>query len=81
MGGPKLKWDNFTRSSLKHPCKKDCPDRKPGCGAECAKWKEYVEKRNAMYAERLAEAEGNRLSPGRVAMMRGRSGDLDKHKK
>lgn len=42
----------FTRNGLKPPCEKDCPDRKPGCGADCAAWKSYIEKRNAEYANR-----------------------------
>ena len=44
----------FTRNGLKPPCEKDCPDRKAGCGATCASWKEYEAKRNAEYKRREA---------------------------
>ena len=37
------------------PCGRDCPDRKVGCASSCQRWKEYTEKRNARYAERLRE--------------------------
>ena len=35
-----------------HPCKKDCPDRAPGCGATCPDWQKYVKERNAEYEQR-----------------------------
>lgn len=34
------------------PCGKNCPDRAAGCSVTCAKWKAYLEVRNANYAER-----------------------------
>lgn len=39
--------------SPRPPCGKDCADRKPGCGVTCEKWIAYVEKRNAVYKERV----------------------------
>ena len=30
-----------------HPCKKDCPNRKGGCAAECQKWLAYEKKKHA----------------------------------
>ena len=43
---------------MKNPCYKketrtDCPDRKPGCGATCEKWAEYVKLRDAEYERRF----------------------------
>ena len=42
---------------MKNPCYNesthtDCPDRKPGCGATCEKWAEYVKARDAEYIRR-----------------------------
>lgn len=45
-----------------HPCAKDCPDRGPGCGAICEKWKSYVAKRNEEYHRRVAESEKGRAT-------------------
>ena len=54
---------------MKNPCydkttSTDCPDRKPGCGASCEKWAEYVKARDAEYERRyLAKAnERHRIS-------------------
>ena len=49
------------------PCTKDCPRRKPGCGAECPEWQEYLKRREKKYE---ARAEGGRL--GRVKLERRR---------
>ena len=38
---------------MEQPCPRDCPDRKPGCGANCEKWQQYVAARNAAYEARL----------------------------
>ena len=40
-----------------NPCynketKTDCPERYPGCGADCPKWAAYVVKRDAEYIQR-----------------------------
>ena len=40
-----------------HPCKKDCPDRTPGCGATCEEWQKYVKERNAEYEQRAKQQE------------------------
>lgn len=46
------------------PTKTDCPERKPGCGANCPKWAKYVEERNQLYKERNLESViRNTLSP------------------
>lgn len=68
----------FARRELTPPCTQDCQRRKPGCGAKCPEWLEYVEKRNQLYKARAEEAENNRLSPGRVAMMNGKAADRDR---
>ena len=48
---------NFNRISsknaLRHPCAKDCPDRKAKCAVTCEKWAAYVEERNRRYEEKL----------------------------
>lgn len=45
----------WTANGPKPPCGKDCPDRKPGCAADCGKWKAYVAERNANYEKRKTE--------------------------
>jgi hypothetical protein len=52
----------FTRNGLKQPCEQECPDRKPGCGASCEKWKAYVAKRNEEYQRRAVESEKGRAT-------------------
>ena len=42
---------------MKNPCYNtethtDCPERYPGCGADCPKWAAYVVKRDAEYIQR-----------------------------
>lgn len=42
---------------MDNPCynketKTDCPERYPGCGADCPKWAAYVVKRDAEYIQR-----------------------------
>lgn len=42
---------------MKPPCfdektKTDCPRRKPGCGATCEKWQEYMVEREKVYEAR-----------------------------
>ena len=44
------------------PCTKDCPDRYPGCGAKCEKWKAYAKERNEYYKAIIHDIEANRLS-------------------
>ena len=44
------------------PCKKDCPDRYPGCGAKCEKWQAYTKARNAYYQDILHEIQANEMS-------------------
>lgn len=34
------------------PCKRDCPDRAPGCGAKCEKWQQYTQEREKEYDRR-----------------------------
>ena len=43
----------FSTNTLKHPCAKDCPDRKAKCAVTCEKWAAYVEERNRRYEEKL----------------------------
>lgn len=40
----------------------DCTDRKVGCHATCDKYKEYVERGNAIKRARIAEAKRNKGS-------------------
>lgn len=42
-------------NGVQPPCVRDCPGRKPGCGAECEKWQEYITKREALYKQRHLE--------------------------
>ena len=39
------------------PCKRDCPERKAGCGTTCERWQAYVKKRNADYEKRRKQRE------------------------
>ena len=44
-------------AKMDNPCynketKTDCPERYPGCGADCPKWAAYVVKRDAEYIQR-----------------------------
>lgn len=47
-----------------HPCRRDCPDRRGGCHAECTKWKEYERERAVRYEENRRHAEHDGFSPG-----------------
>lgn len=45
---------------MRNPCydpieKIDCPDRRPGCAANCKRWKQYTEKREEMYRQRKTD--------------------------
>ena len=58
-----------------NPCydkktKTDCPDRKPGCGANCEKWAEYVKLRDAEYERRHRENAEKRY---RISTRKGRN--------
>lgn len=37
----------------KQPCHRDCPKRKPGCGATCPDWAAYIKERDEEYQRRL----------------------------
>ena len=44
-------------AKMDNPCynketKTDCPERYPGCGADCPDWAAYVAKRDAEYIRR-----------------------------
>ena len=45
----------------KAPCGRDCPDRKPGCGAVCEKWKQYEAERDAWYKAKFQDSERLKL--------------------
>ena len=38
-------------------CKRDCPGRSPTCHTECAKYKDFVAKRDQTYARRIRAME------------------------
>ena len=47
-----------------HPCKKDCPNRKGGCAAECQEWLAYEKKKYAEYERRAAAARASENTVG-----------------
>lgn len=67
----------YERRGRNQPCAKDCPDRGPGCGANCEKWKAYVAKRNEEYERRLTEGENDRAT---AASKRASQAKLYRHK-
>ena len=60
MNGKDLFNPRFSNNGLKHPCVKDCPDRKAACAVTCEKWKRYVEERDKVYKKRVKETERGR---------------------
>ena len=56
---------------MKQPCKRDCPDRRAGCGATCPEWEKYVKWRNAEYEKRREMWEKkNMIFDGKVKFIR-----------
>lgn len=54
--------------SIRHPCTKDCPNRREGCAVTCEAWQAYTQERDKVYARK---ADGGRL--GRVPWERRRT--------
>ena len=49
-----MSWNPKVKNKIPSPCTKDCANRKPGCGAMCDRFLDYVAERNASYdAERM----------------------------
>lgn len=42
---------------MKQPCQRDCPKRKPGCGATCPDWSKWVAWKEQEYKKRLMNAQ------------------------
>ena len=48
-----MSWNPKVKNEVPSPCGRGCKDRKPGCGASCDRWHDYVAERNAHYDEQL----------------------------
>lgn len=60
------------RNGLRQPCAKDCPDRKPGCVADCERWQAYIEQREEMYRQKRMDTITNDVIVDGMRRMGGR---------
>lgn len=52
-----MTYEQLCAARPKAPCERDCPERKPGCGAVCEKWIQYTAEREKWYAAKLKESQ------------------------
>lgn len=59
---------------MKQPCHRDCPKRKPGCGATCPDWAAYIKERDEEYQRRHRMCKINEIREDSVRRMGGKVG-------
>lgn len=52
----------FSPNAYRHPCRKDCQNRYPGCGATCEAWQKYLKDRNDGYQAHIEHRDARAAS-------------------